>query len=181
MTNEYSREPLMVLKPRFLFMPAFLTRIPLTLFMTVWGAGFFGGFIFLGAMGLKEIGIDLTYLPPYLPFVIPGFIFFFAVQFGSVIMEQKKYEKTEYIFYPDELVIAENIFGKRERSLRYKNILEVSLKKGPFQQMYNIGSVVVYNASGTESTSGLAVNNIENPEQVYNQIKSLINEAKSKE
>ncbi len=181
MQNQYLREPLMLLKPKFLTIPAFIVRIPLTIFLTVWGTGFFGGFMFLGITGLKELNFNMDFIPPWLVFAIPGIIFFVSVQFLSIFVEQKKYDNTEYIFYPDELVISENFWGKREKSLRYKNILEVSLKKGPFQQMYNIGSVVVYNASNTESNTGLEIKNVENPESVYNKIKSLINEAKSKE
>ena len=45
-------DPLLVLRPRFIGWVTALSVLPIQLFMTVWGAGFFGGFGMFVVRGL---------------------------------------------------------------------------------------------------------------------------------
>ena len=170
---------LLVVKPKFLFMPAFLCRIPITIFITIWSAGFFGGFSFAGIMGLKQV-LGYQIVPTWLPFVTFGVLAFLTSQFFSLFWEQKFYEKTKYVFYPDELVYYEGYWDIQEKSINYKNILEISLRKGVFQQMYNLGTIQINTAAGSSnSTTGIRIKDIENPDEVYKFFKNMLNQKKN--
>lgn len=174
------QQPLMVLKPKFLALPSFLFRIPLTLFMTVWSAGFFGGFSIFGAMGLKHIGVDLTFLPVWSPFVFFGGLAFFMIQFYSFYMDMKKIQNTEYRFYEDELVCSEFFLGVQEKTISYSRILEIGLQKGIFQQKYGVGTITASTAA-TEGAQGIKITDIPNPDTVYNKLRQLVKDSKSKQ
>jgi len=177
----FEKEPLLVLSPRFCFWSAFICRIPLTLFFTVWSTGFFGGFGLAAVMGLKHV-LGYQIVPTWFTFVFFGVLALFITQFLSLYWEQKYYEKTKYVFYPDELVYYEGYWGIQEKSISYKNILEVSLKKGFFQQQYNLGSIKISTAAscGENSSAGIQIKDIENPDKVYKFFKNILNETKTK-
>ena len=76
----------------------------------------------------------------------------------------------------------EGFFSVEEKTIRYKSITEVYLRKGVFQKMYGLGTIVLSTpATGSQganhSRSGIRVVDIENPDRVYTKIKELIGKA----
>lgn len=175
-----SREPLMEVKPQFIYWPAFITRIPLTIFMTIWGAGFCGGFSLFGIKGLEALGVSfMSFIPPWFPFLFFGLLFFIGVQFWSINLEQKTYEKTVYKFYPEEIIYYEGFWTIEEKSISYRNILEVSHQKGVFQQQYGLGTVKLMTAAAHSGRGdGILIKDIPDSENVYRFLKEHINKVK---
>lgn len=164
----YDKEPLLELRPCFMYAPAFWTRIPFTLFLTLWGAGFCGGFSLAGVMGLKKIGFPFVELIPiWFPFVFFGLLFFIGSQFWSIIIEQKAYLRTRYLLFPEEIVTYEGWWGTHEKSLSYKNIVEVSHIKGFFQQKYGLGTIKLSTAGCGGAGEGIEIKDIPDSDNVY--------------
>ncbi len=130
-------EPILVLKPRFLLLVTALSVLPIQIFFTIWGAGFFGGF---GMFAVK--GLDLS-LPSWFTFVFFGSLFFFGIPIISILAKKKRYAKTEYRFYSTKLDYYEGFFTIEEKSISYKNVNEINLRKGIFQRMYGLETIVL--------------------------------------
>lgn len=172
-----SNIPVLTLKPIFIPWAAMVSILPIHIFMTIWGGGFFGGF---SMFAVKALGLDL---PGWFTFVFFGSLFFFAIPIVTYNAQKKTYAKTEYCFYQTKLDYHEGFFTTEEKTIDYKNITEVTLVKGIVQKKYGLGTIVLSTpatgfASG-RARSGIRVQDIPNADQVYQQIKDMIQRATS--
>lgn len=168
-----SGEPILVLRPKFLPLVAALSILPLQIFFTIWGAGFFGGF---STFAVKALNLSL---PDWFTFVFFGCLFFFGIPIVAYVAKKKSYAKTEYRFYSTKLDYYEGFFTTEEKTIGYKNVTEVNLRKGVFQKMYGLGTIILSTpATGSQGSgrarSGIRVADIENPDLVYGQVKELV-------
>jgi len=168
-----SSEPILVLRPKFLPLVTALSVLPLQIFFTIWGAGFFGGF---SMFAVKALNLPL---PSWFTFVFFGCAFFFGIPLITYLARKKTYAKTEYRFYPTKLDYYEGFFTIEEKTICYQNVNEVNLRKGVFQKMYGLGTIILSTpATGFRSSgrarSGISVADIENPDLVYRQVKDLV-------
>lgn len=168
-----SAEPILVLRPKFLPLVTALSVLPLQIFFTIWGAGFFGGF---SMFAVKALNLSL---PSGFTFVFFGCLFFFGIPIVAYLAKKKTYAKTEYRFYPTKLDYYEGFFATEEKTIGYKNVNEVNLRKGVFQKMYGLGTIILSTpATGFQSSgrarSGIRVADIENPDLVFRQVKELV-------
>jgi hypothetical protein len=158
-----SETPVLKFNPVFVPLVTALSVLPLMIFFTIWGAGFFGGF---GMFAVKALGLDL---PGWFTFVFFGCLFFFGIPILTYFSKQKNYEKTEYRFYNTKLEYYEGF------------ITEVYLRKGVVQKQYGLGTIILSTpATGSSSSgrarSGIRVADIKNPDEAYRQIKELISQ-----
>ncbi len=165
--------PVFKLKPKFISTLTILTITPIHLFLTLFVTIFFGG---LGMVAVDIAGPDL---PEWLTFALSGGIFFVFFPILVYTVKKKSYAKTEYRFFSDKLEYYEGFFSIEEKSIKYKNITEVYLRKGFFQKMYGLGTIVLSTpATGTQeagqSRSGIRVRDVENPDEIYAKIKKLV-------
>ncbi len=168
-----SDTPIFVLKPVFVPSVTIFSLLPLQIFFTIWGGMFFGGF---GMFAVKALGIDL---PIWSTFVFFGCLFFFGIPIIGYLSKKKNYEKTEYRFYNTKLEYYEGFFNVEEKTISYKNITEVYLRKGIFQRQYGLGTIVLSTpateyASRGQWRSGIMIENIKNPDEAYRKIKELV-------
>lgn len=172
-----SHIPVMSLKPVFIPWAAVLSILPVQIFMTVWGGGFFGGF---SMFAVNAIGLDV---PQGSTFLLFGALFFFAVPIVAYTTQKKSYAKTEYRFYQTKLDYYEGFFTVEEKSIDYKNVTEVNLIAGIVQKRNGLGTIVLStSATGFGSgraRSGIRIQDIPNADQVYQQVKILIQRASS--
>jgi membrane protein YdbS with pleckstrin-like domain len=166
-------EPILLLRPKFLGLVSAFSILPLQIFFTIWGVLMFGG---ISTLAVKALNLDL---PPGAPFVFFGCLFFFGIPIVAFVAKKKSYAKTEYRFYPTELDYYEGFFTTEEKTINYKNVNEIYLRRGIFQKMYGLGTIVLSTpATGSEGSgrarSGVRVADIENPDLVYSQIKELV-------
>jgi membrane protein YdbS with pleckstrin-like domain len=172
-----SNIPALALKPVFIPWAVMLAILPVHIFMTIWGGGFFGGF---SMFAVKAIGLDV---PEWSTFLFFGALFFFAIPLVAYTAQKKSYAKTEYRFYQTKLDYYEGFFTTEEKTIDYKNVTEVNLVKGIIQKKYGLGTIVLSTpatgfASG-RARSGIRVQDIPNADQVYQQIKGLVQRATS--
>jgi len=172
-----SNIPVLSLKPVFVPWAVMLAILPLHIFMTIWGGGFFGGF---SMFAVQSLGLNV---PPGSTFVFFGAVFFFAIPIVTYTAQKKTYAKTEYCFYNTKLDYYEGFFTTEEKTIDYKNITEVNLIKGIVQKKYGLGTIVLSTpATGFQSgraRSGILIKDIPNADQVYEQVKDLIRRATS--
>ena len=166
-------EPILVLKPKFLPLVTAFSILPLQMFFTIWGGGFFGGF---SLFAVKALNLPL---PTWSTFVFFGCLFFFAIPIVTYVAKKKSYAKTEYRFYPTKLDYYEGFFTTEEKAINYKSVNEIYLRKGIFQKMYGLGTIMLSTpATGSQDSgrarSGIRVADIENPGLVYSQVKELV-------
>jgi membrane protein YdbS with pleckstrin-like domain len=173
-----SNVPVLSLKPVFIPWAVILSIIPIHLFLTIWGGGFFGGF---SMFAVGALGFDL---PGWFTFVFFGALFFFGVPFVTYAARKKTYEKTEYTFYQTKLDYFEGFFTTEEKTIDYKNITEVNLVRGIIQKKYGLGTIVLSTpATGIargRARSGIRIHDIPDADQVYRHIKGLVNQASSR-
>jgi len=96
----------------------------------------------------------------------------------SYYAARRTYEATEYKFYDDHLEYAEGFWTAENKSIRYKNIQEVSLRRGIIQKKYGLGTIYLSTPatgfSRGRSSSGIKVHDIPNAEKVYQALKKTI-------
>lgn len=110
-------------------------------------------------------------------FFIPLFgIFTFII--GPILIHfalRGYYELSVYNFYPDRIEYINTFIYERTKTLSYKNIVNVELKKGILQQKYNLGTIFIM--SGRLDVGGMMrIENIPNPDMHYAKIQQLIKE-----
>jgi membrane protein YdbS with pleckstrin-like domain len=170
---DYS-EPLLVTKPVFVPWVTVVGIIPLQIFMTLWGGGFFGGF---SMFAVKALGLNL---PTWFTFVLFGALFFFGIPFLTYFGAKRTSAATEYRFYPDRLEYAEGFWTAEQKSIKYADVKEVHLRRGVVQRKYGLGTIHLSTASASalpssnRAFSGIRLQNIPDVEEVYQQVKDLV-------
>ena len=168
------------LKPVFIGWVTFLIQLPIQFFLTFWSGGFFGSFLFMTGLFAKD---------SHLPFILFGSIAFLGVPLTAYIGKKYSYRQTEYKFYEDRIEFEEGFLTTNKKTIRYKDIREVTLRRGVFQKMYGLGSIYLATlATGTSSgpnpfltlgfrsvsASGVVIRDIAESEEYYQKIKTII-------
>ena len=166
---------LLTLKPVFVPSVVIFSILPLQIFFTIWGGIFFGG---IGLFIIKFLKINI---PEWSTFALFSCLFFFGLPIAVYITKKKNYEKTEYRFYNTKLEYYEGFLNIEEKTIHYKNITEVYLKKNIIQRRFGLGTIILSTpATGNYSPrgqyrSGIIIPDIKNPDENYKKIKELIN------
>lgn len=164
--------PVMVLRPQFVGWPFLLGLLPIMLFLTVWGAVFFGGF---GMAIIKATGLPV---PVWLPFVFFGLVMGLGVPAIAYTARKRTYEKTEYKLYPDRLEYAEGFWTVEDKAIRWDRIQEASMRRGVVQKRYDLGTIYLTTATGggpQNRGGGIRLSDVERPEEVYETVQRLVN------
>lgn len=165
-------EPLLVLRPRFIGWVTALSVLPIQLFMTVWGAGFFGGF---GMFAVEGLGLPL---PPWFTFVFFGCLFFFGIPLLVYTAKKRTYAQTEYRFFRNRLEYAEGFWTAENKTIKYAKVTETAMRRGIIQRKYGLGTIFLATpATGFQrgrATSGIRIRDVEEPEKVYEAVEKLI-------
>ena len=165
-------EPLLVLRPKFIGWVTALSVLPIQLFMTVWGAGFCGGF---GTFAVKGLGLPL---PPWFTFVFFGCVFFFGIPLLVYTAKKRTYAQTEYRFYRDRLEYAEGFWTAESKTIKYDKVTETAMRRGVIQRKHGLGTIFLATpATGFQqgrTTSGIRIRDVEEPEKVYETVERLI-------
>jgi uncharacterized membrane protein YdbT with pleckstrin-like domain/RNA polymerase subunit RPABC4/transcription elongation factor Spt4 len=166
--------PLLVIRPVFIPWVAIAGIIPLQIFMTIWGGGFFGGF---SMFAVKALGLNL---PTWFTFVFFGALFFCGIPFLTYFSSKRTTKETEYRFYADRLEYAEGFWTTEQKSIKYSDIKEVNLRQGIVQRKHGLGTIQLSTASASampssnRGFSGIRLHNIPDVEEVYQKAKELV-------
>jgi membrane protein YdbS with pleckstrin-like domain len=169
------------LRPVFIGWVALATQIPLQLFFTLWAGGFFGGMA--------------SFMFPNSParFVFFGALAFFGIPTVIYVGKKLSYARTEYKFFDDRLEFEEGFFSLNKKTIKLRDVREVTLRKGPFQRWYGLGSIYLATLAtgswnsmnaftaigfGNVTASGIVVRDIAAPDEAYEQISKLIEQSR---
>ena len=168
------------LKPVFIGWITLLYLLPFQLFFTVWAALFFGG------MGKS---FDIFPQDSSTPGVVIGALAFFGIPLVVYIGKKFNYARTEYNFFDDRLEFEEGFFTINKKLIKYKDIKEVTLRKGFLQRAYGLGTIYLATEAtgsspssgpfyalgfGNVSASGVGVRDVPNPDEAYEKIKAIV-------
>jgi len=165
-------------RPVFVGWIALLVQLPLQLFFTLWAGGFFGGF-----------ASSLLHVRGGAPFVLVGSCAFILVPCVAYFGKKLNYGRTSYNFFDDHLEFEEGFFSRNKKVVRYRDVLEVTLRRGILQQTCNLGTIYLATLAtgsgprsnpfyalgfGNISASGVGVRDIRDPDITYDRIRKLI-------
>jgi len=166
-----SEETELVLRPTFVPRAALLSALPLQVFLTIWGGGFFGGF-----SQLVIDGFDLP-IARWVPFPVFGALFFFGIAFFFYKAQRRSYEMTEFRFTRFKLDYFEGFLTVEEKTIPLANVTDVSLRRGLVQKRYNLGTIVLATSASTGAVgpaTGIQLHDIQDPEDFFSTVKDLV-------
>jgi len=166
------------IKPVFIGWIALLGQLPLQLFLSLWCGGFFGG-------------MTSTFFPKgsHTSFLIFGLAAFIGIPVITYVGKRLNYSRTEYKFFDDRIEFEEGFFSLNKKVIRYVDVKEITLHRGIFQRIYNLGSIYLATLAtgstrntnvfgafgfGNVSASGVTVRDIPGPEANYERIRQLV-------
>ena len=167
-------------RPVFIGWIVLLYQLPVQLFLTIWAGAFFGGMI-----------SSFHILPKgsWAPFALFGGAAFFGVPLVAYFGKKLNYARTEYKFLEDRLEFEEGFFTMNEKVIKFKDITEVTLRKGIFQRIYDLGTIYLATQAtgssgrpnvftafgfGNISSSGVGVCDIRNPDETFEKIRGIV-------
>jgi uncharacterized membrane protein YdbT with pleckstrin-like domain len=166
-------------KPAFVGWLTLLMQLPYQLFMTVWSGVFFG-------QGISQ-ATGAAFWPPAM---LIGTTVFVAMPVVIYTVKKLNYARTEYRFYADRVEFEEGFFSINKKVVNFRDVKEVTLRKGFLQQFCGLGTVYLLTLAtgvdapvspfarfgfGSVSASGVIVRDIPNPDDAYDAIKKLVN------
>jgi uncharacterized membrane protein YdbT with pleckstrin-like domain len=136
-------------RPVFVGWITFLLQLPIQLFLTFWAGGFFGGLT--STLPIFERG-------SWVPFLFFGGIAFFGIPAVAYFGKKLNYSRTEYRFFHNRLEFEEGFFSINKKVIKYRDVKEVTLRKGIFQRSYGLGTIYLATlATGSSGTSNAFV------------------------
>lgn len=165
-------------RPVFVGWIALVVQLPFQLFLTFWAGGFFGGIVG-GALHVSGAA----------PFVFFGGLAFVGVSLVAYFGKKLNYSRTTYNFFDDRLEFEEGFFSRNKKVILYRDILEVTLRRGLLQQTCNLGTIYLATLAtgsgprsnpfyslgfGNISASGVGVRDIRNPDAAFAKVRKLI-------
>lgn len=91
------------------------------------------------------------------------------------VFGKRQYENYVYTFYSDRVIFRDSFLNISEKELKYKNIREITKRQSFIQKCFNIGNIVLFSNAETGLAGGVFMINIEDVDNVYKQIKEIIN------
>lgn len=106
--------------------------------------------------------------------VLVLFMLFGLIIGVSSAFTRRQYNAYEYNFYKTKLIFKDTFLDLAEKEIKYKYIREITLRQTFFQRFFNLGHITLYTNAESGSSNGITLMNIENPYDVYKQLKVLI-------
>lgn len=119
--------------------------------------------------------ISMTTYLPILLIIIGILLLKVVITLVKSVLEKKQYENYVYTFYSDRVIFRDSFLNVSEKELKYKYIREITKRQSFIQRYFNIGNIVLFSNAETGFVSGIFMINIENVDNVYKQIKEIIN------
>ena len=91
------------------------------------------------------------------------------------IIVRINYNYISYVLYKKKIVYKNNFMYLMEKDINYKDVREVTMKQSFIQKFFNIGNIVIFTSAESGMSNGIEIINVENVEDVYKEIKSIIN------
>ena len=89
-------------------------------------------------------------------------------------INKKQYDSYCYDFYKTKVIYRDSFLNLSEKEVKYKYIREVTMRQTFIQRFFNIGNIVLFTNAETGFANGIFIMNVENVQDVYKEIKSVI-------
>lgn len=93
------------------------------------------------------------------------------------------YKHIHFKILNDRVEYYRDFVGLHIKDLKYKNVKEMSLRQNPIQKLFGVGTILLQSHASPQTSkagsSGLKINNIENPQKIYSFLKKEIDKAES--
>ena len=89
-------------------------------------------------------------------------------------INKKQYDSFCYDFYKTKVIYTDSFLNLSEKEVKYKHIREVTMRQTFIQRFFNIGNVILFTNAETGYGNGIYIMNVENVQDVYRDIKSII-------
>lgn len=152
-------------KKCFIFESIFNPLMPFALLWFVFDSLFFSGFLLIGD------GPSMLFIIPFLLIhMMPVWIYL-----GGVILTVRKYNNINYVVTDNAIYVSSGVFSKNFNSKPFAEMSHVDLKRGVFDQMFDVGDIIVTSNQYGESgqTKAISINSIKNYAEIYNLVKKL--------
>jgi uncharacterized membrane protein YdbT with pleckstrin-like domain len=171
-------------KPVFIGWLTIVTLIPLQLFFTLWAGLFFGGF---ASFFLRSASSSL-------PGILSAVVAFLGIPVVLYTVKRLNYERTEYKFFDDRLEFEEGFFSLNSKTIKLRDIRELTLRKGLLQRLYGLGTIYLATPAtgtlsssnafaaigfGSISSSGIIVRDVADPDETYARIGQIVERSRA--
>jgi membrane protein YdbS with pleckstrin-like domain len=154
------------LKPKIVFWMVALPALPISLFLSVWATGFFGGFGFAILSAVFHLNFSFIY------FLIFFVILFITINFLILFVAYNTAKKTEYRFYEDKIEYFEGFMARERKTMFYNRIVDISSREGIIEKKYGLGTIVLETPG--LGRGSLIITGVENPERWYKWLSAKI-------
>lgn len=94
----------------------------------------------------------------------------------GVIFKKMQMKKMEYAFYNTKVCYKDSFLNQVEKEVKYKHIRECLLSRSIMDRIFGFGRIVLYTNAETGFANGIFIPCVENSEEVYKQIKALLDD-----
>ncbi len=108
---------------------------------------------------------------------LPAFVFLVSlIVFTFIVFSLMKarLRMMEYRFYPDRVEYFEGFLVRNRKVLSYDKISNLGVREGIIERMFGLGTIFIDTAGYSRTGYELAMHNLENPNQIYEQLSKLI-------
>ena len=103
-------------------------------------------------------------------------ILIIAVKYVFLIFKKKQLNYMRYDFYKTKVEYSDSFLNKAEKEVKYKHIRECVLSRTVSDRIFGFGRIILYTNAETGFGNGIMIPFLENSEEIYKQIKELIDE-----
>lgn len=131
---------------------------------------------------IMSILFILLFIFPF--FIIEPLIGFIALIISIVVLvflivietliKMKEFNSYTYDFYKTKVIYRDSFLNVSEKEVKYKHIREIIMSQSFIQRFFNIGTVVLYTNADTVNGNGIYIHNLENVQEVYKNIKVIV-------
>lgn len=92
----------------------------------------------------------------------------------KALLNKKQYDNYRYDFYKTKVIYQDSFINISEKEVKYKYIREVVMRQTFIQRWFNLGNIILFTNAETGFANGIYIVNVENVQEVYQNIKSII-------
>lgn len=115
----------------------------------------------------------LNFAVGVITFCVLCFVMLVIVAIKTAI-NKKQYDNYCYDFYRTKVIYKDSFLNLSEKEVKYKYIREVTMRQTFFQRFFNIGNIILFTNAETGFGNGINIVNIEDVQDVYREIKNII-------
>ena len=164
-------------KKCFIFESIFNPLLPFALLWAVIDLSILGG-VFMSAPNESEgFGAMLLFIVPFiLLHMMPVWIYL-----GGVLFSSTKHRNTAYIITDKCIYISSGSFTKQIQTLNFSDVSSIQLHRGPFDQMFNVGDIIVTSYQRNHNGNRISANisSISGYLDIYNLVNNIYNNEKN--